>query len=105
MDIQAKLYTKVLEANIKQDDYFKDFKIMPYIFIVVNRYNLTPLVWEFEDNHSDTDLVYGKNHNIIFRDPYTIGKELNTYLKLESKVPMGIDLKGSNNLRDWLNTL
>lgn len=102
---QGILYTKVLEANIKQDDYFKDFKIMPYIFIVVNRYNLTPLVWEFEDNHSDTDLVYGKNQDIIIRHPLNIGKELKYYLDSSDNVPIGINKTGKNSLKQWLNTL
>jgi hypothetical protein len=29
------------------DDYFKDFDLLEYRFIVVNKETLTPLVWEF----------------------------------------------------------
>ena len=103
--IQARLYWRIIRHVMDNDEVYKDYKLDDYRFIVVNKKTLTPLVWLFDATKALGDLVYGKNHNIIFRDPYTIGKELNTYLKLESKVPMGIDLKGSNNLRDWLNTL
>lgn len=102
---QGLLYTRVLEDNLKKDDYFKDFKVMPYIFIVVNKHSLTPLVWEFEDNHSEVDLVYGKNQDIIIRHPLTIGKELKYYLDNDSKVPLGISKNSPNSLTKWLNTL
>lgn len=103
--IQARLYWRIIRHVMDNDEVYKDYKLDNYRFIVVNKKTLTPLVWLFDATKALGDLVYGKNHNIIFRDPYTIGKELITYLSTESKVPMGIDLKGSNNLRDWLNTL
>lgn len=103
--IQARLYWRIIRYVMDNDEVYKDYKLDDYRFIVVNKRTLTPLVWLFDATKASGDLVYGKNHNIIFRDPYTIGKELITYLSTESKVPMGIDLKESNNLRDWLNTI
>lgn len=52
-DIQARLYIYILKEVISKDEYFKDFTIAPFQFVVINRFNKTPLVWEFlvpEDN-------------------------------------------------------
>lgn len=103
--IQARLYWRTIRHIMDNDEVYKDYKLDDYRFIVVNKRTLTPLVWLFDATKSVGDLVYGKNNDIIFKDPFTIGKELSTYLSEERKVPMGIDLKGSNNLRIWLNTL
>ena len=45
-DIQARLYWAIIRQNMDKDEYFKDFKLLDYRFIVVNRRTLTPLVWE-----------------------------------------------------------
>ena len=103
--IQGILYTKVLEENLKKDEYFKDFKILPYYFIVINRYSLCPLVWEFTENHANSDLVYGKNKDIVIRHPFTIGEELTYYLDNKPSVPLNINKFKSNNLKEWLNKL
>lgn len=102
---QGILYTKVIEENIKKDDYFKDFKIMPYIFIVVNRKSLTPMIWEFTDNHSNEDLIYGQDKQIKVRHPFNIAKELKYYLNSGDTVPLGINKNTPNDLTKWLNTL
>ena len=45
--IQARLYWRIIKDNLMRDNYFKDFELMDYRFIVVNKNTLTPLVWEF----------------------------------------------------------
>lgn len=45
--IQATLYAQILQDVASKDDYFKDFTILPYWFIVINKINQTPMVWEF----------------------------------------------------------
>ena len=97
---QAILYTKVLEANIKKDDYFKDFTILPYNFIVVNKFSLCPLVWEYKDNHSINDVKLG---DINYRHPFKIGEELYYYLNNNSRVPKGIEINEVNSIEQWLN--
>lgn len=103
--IQGRLYARILKDNIEKDDYFKDFIIAPYKFIVVNRYTLTPLVWNFEDTFTYGDLTYGRNTQYIYRDPFTIGEELHNYLKDRPKVPNGININKPNSLKEWLNKL
>lgn len=43
--IQADLYMYMLSQAISKDDYFKDFKIEDFRFIVINRYTKSPIVW------------------------------------------------------------
>ena len=102
---QARLYYRLLEAAVKEDEYFKDFTIANYLFIVVNRKTLTPLVWEYPDTKKYGSLYYGKNKQIEIKDPFDLGKELNHYLTVKPKVPNNIDMLGENNLNAWLNEM
>lgn len=45
--IQAEMYTYMLKQTIEQDEYFKDFAIAPFKFMVINRFNRKPLIWEW----------------------------------------------------------
>ena len=60
MYIQASEYAAILKANIENDEYFKDFEIMPYRFIVANKKTLTPLVWEWNHTFDKDDIVLEK---------------------------------------------
>lgn len=104
--IQARLYYRIILENIKNDDFFKDFTLLPYKFIIVNRKTLIPLVWDCDFTVATGDLVFGKNNQIVMRDPCTIGEELNYYLSTPSRqVPIGIERDGNNDLRTWLNKI
>lgn len=104
-DIQARLYWSIIRQNMNKDEYFKDFKLLDYDFIVVNKRTLTPLVWNCPFTQAQGTLRFGNNSQIEMRSPFEIGKELNSYLTSRPKVPMGINETGTNNLRDWLNKL
>lgn len=102
---QARLYYRIIEANLKKDPYFKDFEILDYRFIVVNKKTLKPLVWDYKDTTQIGDLSYGKNKQICFRDPFTIGKELRSYLDCRPEVPNGINTAGCNDLVSYMETM
>ena len=104
-DIQARLYWAIIRQNMDKDEYFKDFKLLDYRFIVVNRRTLTPLVWECPFTQAVGEMRFGKNEQIIMRSPFVIGEELSSYITSRPKVPMGISETGPNDLREWLNTL
>lgn len=104
-DIQARLYWAIIRQNMDKDEYFKDFKLLDYDFIVVNKRTLTPLVWNCPFTQAQGTLRFGNNSQIEMRSPFEIGKELNSYLTSRPKVPMGINETGTNNLKDWLNKL
>lgn len=98
--IQARLYWRLLRKAMDKDDYFKDFKLADYRFIVVNNIdNPNPLVWLFEKTQVLGDFKIG-NH--LFRDPENIGRELYHYLQDSPVVPDGIQVKGLNSLLAWI---
>lgn len=45
--IQAGMYSQILLDVISEDDYFKEFTILPFRFIVINRFSRTPMVWRY----------------------------------------------------------
>lgn len=98
--IQARLYWRIIRDNLDRDPYFKDFKLLDYRFIVVNRKTLTPLVWECEFTQQKGLIEF---KDIRFEDPEDIGKELHTYLTSSLSVPIGIKLKEPNSLTEWLS--
>lgn len=104
-DIQARLYWRIIRANMDKDPVFKDYKLDDYRFIVVNRWTLTPLVWIFKDTRAVTKLTYRGKSQIELESPLVIGKQLYSYLTSRPPVPTGIDVTGDNDLRKWLNTL
>lgn len=104
-DLQSRLYWKIIRQNMNKDDYFKDFTLFDYKFIVVNRKTLTPLVWNCPFTQKEGTLFLGKNGQIELRDPLKIGEELYNYLSSRPKVPNGIDMTNSNNLETWINKL
>lgn len=103
--IQSKLYYRTLKANLEKDEYFKNFDIKDYRFIVCNGETLDPLVWEDKFTKTVGDHYYGKNKQILMRDPYNIAKELNYYLSTGAKRPIGITEDKPNDLFDWINKL
>lgn len=94
--IQARLYWLIIKTNLMNDDYFKDFTLEDYRFIVVNRDSLKPLVWEFPLTKAKGTLVDEEGKE--YRDPLEIGKELRGYLDLKPPVPNGIDIDGVNTI-------
>lgn len=94
--IQARLYWLIIKTNLMNDDYFKDFTLEDYRFIVVNRDSLKPLVWEFPLTKAKGTLVDEEGKE--YRDPLEIGKELRDYLDLKPPVPNGIDIDGVNTI-------
>ena len=88
-----------------KDDYFKDFKLLNYKFIVANRKTLVPLVWECPFTQAVGTLTFGKNNQITYRTPFEIGEELHHYLSTGAAVPIDIKLEESNNIAFWLNKI
>lgn len=94
--IQARLYWIIIKANLMADDYFKDFTLENYRFIVINKDSLKPLVWEFPLTKIGGTLV--DDNGKEYRDPLEIGAELRSYLDLKPAVPKDISLDGINTI-------
>lgn len=100
-DIQARLYWRLIRLAMDNDDYFKDFNLREYRFIVVNNIDRpTPLVWSFRQTQALGNITLNGN---TFRDPENIGKELTYYLKEHPVVPLGISNIASNSIEQWFD--
>lgn len=73
---QAKLYWNLIRQTLDNDSYFKDFNLLPYKFIVVNKTTLNPMVYTYDETEL-TDYTY---NGITFRNPLIVGQELRTLL-------------------------
>ena len=102
--LQARLYWRLIVANVKADPFFKDYKVLPYKFIVVNRKNCKPMVWDFPmtEASGQLEIITPSGYHIIWRDPYDIGKELKKYLDEHPEYPIGT--KESQDIVNWLRT-
>lgn len=103
--IQNRLYVRILQDVISKDDYYKDYKILPYKDIIIFKGSNTPLVWDIPFTFEKGTLYFGKNGQIEMKDPEDIGKQLNYYLSSRPIVPNGIKINESNSLNEWLKTL
>lgn len=98
-DIQARLYWRLIRKIMDADEYFKDFKLQEFRFIVVNNIdNPVPLVWSFRQSMALGEITVGDR---VLRDPETIGKELRHYLDDGCIVPDGISMDKPNNIEHW----
>ena len=103
--LQNRLYVRILQDVISKDDYYKDYKILPYKDIIIFKGSDTPLVWDIPFTFEKGTLYFGKNNQIEMKDPEDIGKELSSYLSSRPRVPNGIDEFGTNNIVEWINKL
>lgn len=101
--IQAQLYAEIIRQNIENDEYFKDFTIAPYRFIVICNKTKCPLVWEYADTFATEDIVYGKNGQYVCRNWRNIVKDLHYYLTETPVVPKDINITIPNDLVKYLN--
>lgn len=99
-DIQAQLYAEILRQNLAKDEYFRDFKIAPYRFIVVSRYSLIPLVWVFGQTFSQVGCTLGEHKLRGWRE---IVEDLDYYLKNQPAVPIGINILRENSIEYYFD--
>lgn len=103
-DQQARLYGRILREYMDSDDYFRNFNLATYKFVVISRYTKTPLVWSFKITDemggvTTGDITIG---DTVFKDPFELGEELNEYIQTQAKYPRNIKLNEPNKIEDWL---
>lgn len=97
--IQANLYAEIIRQNIEKDEYFKDFKILDYRFIVICNRTRVPLVWEWPYTKTETDFSI---NSTVFTNWRNTVKRLDYYLKSKPSVPEGIKLLDTNNIAHFI---
>ena len=103
--IQAQLYWYIIKQNLLQDDYFKDFELLDFRFIVVSRESLQPIVWTFRQTKEEETIVTGKNKTIELKNWRVILEELHFYLRNKSPVPRDIKINRDNDLDIFLESM
>lgn len=102
-DIQARLYTRILEKIIRADDYFRDFKVTNFVFICVSRYRKQPLKWVFDLSKEKGNISIPTYSKLVeFKDPEILGKEIHEYLSKEATNPKEITEVGYNNIVEFI---
>ena len=96
---QANLYAEIIRQNIEKDDYFKDFKIADYRFIVICNRTRQPLVWEWPYTKTEVDFKIG---DVSFPNWRGIVQKLDYYLREEPPVPEGILVESPNNIAKFI---
>lgn len=97
-EIQARLYYRIVKKVLSQNDFFKDFRINSYKFVVVCPETLCPLVWNFEQTEMYGNLHFG---DIIMKEPEDIAKLLLQYYADEGrKTPYGVEANEINSLTE-----
>lgn len=68
--IQGSSYPTILSESLIKDEYFKDFSLLPFQFLVINKNNLTPLLWEMDlqEVYEFTTANYGLNWVNLLQD-------------------------------------
>ena len=103
--IQAQLYWYIIKQNLERDEYFKDFVLLDYRFIVICNKTRNPLVWIYSDTQATETLEY-HNGQYVCKNWRGIVTELDHYLRRPENavnVPLGIEIAGLNSITDWLN--
>lgn len=106
-DIQSRLYYAILKQIISEDDYFKDFTLCPFRFIVINGHNCQPLVFVDENSIKLDEIVlrFKSGRITTLRNPIEIATELSKYLSTNAEFPEGINNNKVNSLTTQLNKL
>ena len=102
--INSDTYLDITKYLLARSAYEKQINNLPYKFIVVNRKNCKPMVWDFPmtEASGQLEIITPSGYHIIWRDPYDIGKELRRYLDENLEYPIGT--KESQDIVNWLRT-
>lgn len=101
--LQGRLYWRIVRALMNEDLFFKEYKLLPYKFIVVNRKNCKPMVWDFPltETIGEINITTPSGYIITWRDPFVIGKELRYYLDNTPELPIEAN---NPDIVGWLKT-
>lgn len=99
--IQAQLYWHIIRKVMDADDFYKNYELLDYKFIVVYTEKPSPLLWTYNDTKNESDIRYGRNGQILCRHWKNIVKELDFYMNNHTEHPM--EIKEDNDIISWLN--
>lgn len=100
-DIQAQLYTDVLQAFIMKTPEYKDYFILPYLFMDISRVDKVPVTFEYDPRSFSQ--INGLSYEIdgktyTYKNYRALLDEILFYEENQSKVPSSISLDKPNDL-------
>ena len=99
---QANMYSRIIRKCMDQDDDFKDYAIGSFFFVPICRETLTPILFHTDMNFEEGDFSLGR---MRFRDPVSVAKELDGYIKGDAKVPSYIVEHRRNSLDELIKKM
>lgn len=97
-DLQATMYSFILREICKYDEYFKDFKVLPFSFLPINKFNLNPQLYEYSTSISDIQKPFRDYKGLIHRAWYNYLKKVRWHIsnneyryKMETVLNNGIN--------------
>ena len=100
-DIQAQLYSDVLEMILKKAEGYEDYTILPYLFTVISRTDKVPVTFIYDQ--TDISQLCGLSYSTEDREYHyrhwsDLLQEIINYEKMKAVVPGDITLDGPNDL-------
>lgn len=105
-DIQASVYTDVLQEVIENTEEYKDYTILPYLFMDISRSDMVPVTYEYDPrsiSQQDGLSYESKGRTYQYKNYRELLDEILTYEEEEAKVPSFIATKKPNDLISLLN--
>lgn len=69
-DLQATMYSYILRQVCKHDEFFKDFKVVPFCFLPINKFNLNPQLYEYTTSINDIQHPFKDYKNLMHQAWY-----------------------------------
>lgn len=104
-DLQAQTYVDVLQEVINDIPEYKDYLILPYLFVDVSRVDKVPVAFEYDPRSESqiNGLTLGTERQYTYKNWKQLLLEIIGYEETEAVVPSYITTVGPNNLLDILN--
>ena len=105
-DIQASLYTDVLRMVMQNDEDYKDYRILPYLFMDISRSDKVPSTFIYDPQSIDQTggLCFSKGDHVYqYKGWEDLLEEILEYEQTNAKVPSYISLTEPNSIIDLLS--
>lgn len=105
-DLEASVYTDILEIVISQHDEYKDYTILPYYFTDISRSDKVPVTYEYDPKAPDQIDGFhytSKGREYKHKHWTTLLGEILAYEDSKAVVPAGIKTDGPNDLMSIIN--
>lgn len=104
-DIQASLYSDVMDAVLDSEEEYDEYTIKPYLFVVISRSDFIPVVFQYDqtDPTQENGLSWTNGEKLYhYRGWKELLIEILLYEREKAVVPSHIDTTKPNNILDIL---